>query len=166
MSKIKFKQFLQLKIEMKLRREFEQKRMSHSKSKFLGLFKSKPQRYLLSLNLKIREIQTLVNLRTYMLSDAKLNFKHSFGQNIWCSACKLFPESQEHIFSCFKIRKELSGEVNFNDVKYEDINGSLTKQERIAQVYTKMIQVKQNLSEFNNPSSFQDEEDQSTEDLD
>ena len=166
MLKGKFKQYLQSKIENKLRREFEEKRKSHTKARYLGLFNSKPQKYLLSKNLKRQEIQILINLRTYMLSDAKINFKHSFGQNIWCTACKLFPESQEHLFSCVVIRKELKDEINFEEVEYDDINGSLEKQERIAKVFSRIVEIKQNVSHSNNTSSLNDEEDQSTEDLD
>ena len=99
--KTKFKQFTKQKLDLKLRFELEQKRKSHSKAKFLDLFRPCPQKYILSTNMTVREIQLLVNLRTHMLSEAKINYKQKFGENIWCESCKLFPSSQEHLFNCY-----------------------------------------------------------------
>ena len=99
----------------------------HTKSKYLRLFSPKPQEYLLSSKLNVEQIQTLTNLRTYMLSEAKLNFKGSNTENIWCSVCKLFPESQEHIWNCYLIRKETK--TISERCCYNHIHGTLEQQE-------------------------------------
>ena len=99
-----------------------------------------------------------------MLPEAKMNYKHQFGDNIWCSTCKLFPSNQEHLFSCFKMRNELKSEINFDTYTYSDIFGTLEKQERIAKLFTDILKVHQQLQERANLPT--EEEDQSTEDLD
>ena len=99
-----------------------------------------------------------------MLTEAKLNYRQQYGENIWCSSCKLFPSSQEHLFSCYIMRKKLQSEINFNEFSYSDIFGSLKKQEGIAKVFIKVLKIHQELKEETlSPSS---EEDHSTEDLD
>ena len=85
LSKAKFKEYIKFKVESKMRYELEEKRKTRVKSKKFGIYTSSPQMHLLSSNLNVKQIQTLVNLRTYMLTEAKINFKHQFGDNIWCS---------------------------------------------------------------------------------
>ena len=99
-----------------------------------------------------------------MLTEAKMNYKQQFGENIWCSSCKLFPSSQEHLFSCFIMRKKIKSDINFNEISYDDIFGSLNKQEAIAKAFTKVLKVHQELKEKTLPPS--SGEDHSTEDLD
>ena len=107
----------------------------------MGPFKPCPQSYLVSTNMNVKEIHMLSNLRTYMLPEARMNYKQQFGDNIWCSSCQLFPSSQEHLFSCFVIRSELESVVNFEEYSYDDINGNLEKQERIAKLFIKIREV-------------------------
>ena len=132
----------------------------------MGRFKSCPQSYLVSANMTVNEIHMLCNLRTYMLPEAKANYKQQFGENIWCSSCQLFPASQEHIFSCFVIRDKLKHDVNFNEYSYDDISGSLDKQEKIAKLFIKIREVIMKLKEEGLNPSPSSRKDQSTEDLD
>ena len=98
LSKNKLKTILKVKLENKIRHELEQLKKQHSKSVHLRTYSSSPQKYLLSSKLNISEVHIMTNLRTYMLSDAKMNFRGSQKENIWCSVCYLFPESQRHIY--------------------------------------------------------------------
>ena len=106
-SKVKYRNFIKFKIETHIRQVFEDKKRVHKKQKYLIHFQPKPQQYLLSRNLSIMQIQRLIQLRTHTLAEAKVNFKGIYGENIWCEVCHLFPSSQEHIFTCFQIRKEV-----------------------------------------------------------
>ena len=112
----------------------------------------------------VREIQLLVNLRTHMLSEARTNYKHKFGDNIWCVSCKLFPSSQEHLFNCYVIRNALKKDVNFKEYSYDDIYGSLEKQEKISKLFIKILETIQKLTE-ENQNSHPSSKDHSTEDL-
>ena len=96
------------------------------------------------------------------LSDAKMNFKSSHKDNIWCSICNLFPESQRHIGDCYVLRSILKDKVNFDGFNYEHIDSTLEEQEKFAQVFHKLIEERRKLL---NENDFQ-EEDQSTEDID
>ena len=66
------------------RKQLNDLKESHSKSKFLNKFTSKPEEYLLSKNLTVKEIQTLFALHTEM-TEVKSNFKNKYKDNIWCA---------------------------------------------------------------------------------
>ena len=132
---------------------------------YLKRFKSAPQKYLLSSNQNTNEIQTLVNMRTFMLSDSKMNFKGSNQNNLWCKIFFLFPETQRHIFECFVLRGELKNEVNFDEFCYEHIDGTLDEQEQFAKVCTKILMLRRELISKKDGTTSEDK-DQSTEDLD
>ena len=137
----------------------------HTKAIYLKSFESTPQKYILSSNLNTNEIQTLINMRTFMLSDAKVNYKGSHQNNLWCTVCFLFPESQRHIFDCFVLRSQLKNEINFDEFCYEHIDGNLAEQEKFAKVCTKILNLRRELlSEKEDKTS--EDKDQSTEDLD
>ena len=138
----------------------------HSKSIFLGQFQSKPQSYLLSTKLNLIEIQTLMKLRTHMLKEAKVNFKQLHGENIWCSVCSLYPESQSHLYECYVIRKEAKKQgIQISErCCYSHIDGTLTQQEEFIKIYIKLLSVRQHILESRDQSP--PEESRSTEDSD
>ena len=164
MSKNKFKTFIKSKIDTFLRRQFDQKKEMHSKSKYAKSFKQKPQEYFFSMNLNLKQIQILFRLRTHMLSEAKLNFKGSFGENIWCSVCSIFPESQEHIFTCSEIRREAKDIQIPDSCKYSHLDGTLQQQEEFTKNFCYLLEVRKQILEERNSPFYR--EGRSTEDLD
>ena len=100
-----------------------------------------------------------------MLSDSKVNYKASHGNNLWCSVCYLFPETQRHIYDCFVLRSELKPEINFDEFNYDHIDGTLSEQENFAKMCTKILKLRRELICKKQGYSSQSE-DQSTEDLD
>ena len=100
-----------------------------------------------------------------MLSDSKVNFKASYKNNLWCSVCYLFPETQQHLFDCFVLRSKLKNEVNFEEFQYDYIDGTTSEQEKFAQLCTKILKLRRELLSKNQDDSSQSEV-QSTEDPD
>ena len=96
-----------------------------------------------------------------MLTEAKVNFKGSNIENIWCDVCNLFPESQEHIWNCFQIRKE--AKTIPDSCSYNHIDGTLKQQEVFTQMFSHLLDVRKQILERTNLP--QTREDQSTEDL-
>ena len=104
----------------------------------------------------------LANLRTYMLEDAKMNYRSSYKDNIWCSLCCVFPSSQKHIFECIVLRKKLKDKIKFDAFSYSDIDDSLEKQERFAKMFCVLIKYRRELIAN---QEFSLSESQSTEDI-
>ena len=99
-----------------------------------------PAKYLFSTKLCHEEIRTLFGLGCSTI-DAKLNMLSSFKENKWYRTCFLFPESQEHLFSCLDIREKLK-DVDFIGLKYDMTYGHLHEQETIAKVYHLILQAR------------------------
>ena len=89
-----------------------------------------PSSYLFSKLLNKKEIQTLFKLRTRTI-DVKKNQESSYKNNMWCRACCLFIESQEHLLKCHEIRKRLSF-IDFSEIRYPMIFGQLEEQDKFA----------------------------------
>ena len=92
-----------------------------------------PASYLFSKTLNKEETQTLFKLRTRTI-NVKKNQESSFKNNLWCRACYLFTESQEHICECPVIRNKLSN-LKLGDIKFEMIHGKQSDQEKFAKTY-------------------------------
>ena len=153
LTKSQFKKLIKNKLEIFARKEFEElKKNKHSKSKFLNMFSSKPQSYLLSRKLNLLEIQTLFKLRTRM-ADVKNNFKNQNSENIWCITCKLFAETQEHLLQCNVIKNMFIDHSNFNSCRYSFIYGTLEEQELAAKVFTLIFEKRKDFTNINNPPS-------------
>ena len=136
-----------------MRDNFEKLKVIHSKSKHLPVFSTKPDKFILSRNLSVIEIQTLFKLKCRMI-DVADNFK-SGKESIWCKMCSLFIENQSHLLSCETIRRKLKSIINFDNLHYDFISGNLDQQEQIAKAYVKILKTRENLLKPSN-------EDQST----
>ena len=90
-----FKMLIKRKVEILAGKHLEELRKSHSKTEKLVFNGFTPAAYLLSKNLTVHEVKTLFKLRTRMI-NVKANFS-SNQDNLWCKACLLFKETQEHL---------------------------------------------------------------------
>ena len=75
----------------------------------------------------------------------KLNFPGQ-NNNVWCISCGLFPESQSHLLQCPK----LVTHVNYlcgktSKLNENDIYGDVRKQEKIINIYSELLEVRENL---------------------
>ena len=144
MSKSKFKQLVETKINAFAKRCFLAIQLKQSKTSQLKINeKLKPADYLFSKNLCKEEKQTLFKFRSRTI-DVKLNQKSANMNKTWCQTCFLFPESQEHIFQCIDIRKRLK-DVNFDGVSCDMSYKNCENQEKFAKIYHLMIQIRKDM---------------------
>ena len=144
MTKDQFKRIVKTKIEFLAAKSLEKIKNSHSKTKNLKLTSFTPQKYLLSKNLKISEVQTLYKLRNNMI-DVKESFKYSYRNDMWCKMCRLFQETQQHLLDCPKIRLRLKGIVKFESISYNMIFGSIMNQEKFAKSYKLILDAREDI---------------------
>ena len=146
MTKCQFKKIVKMKIERLAAESLEKTKNSHSKTNKLNLKSFSPQKYLLSRNLKICEVQNLYKLRNNMI-DVKESFKSSYKNNMWCKMCHLFIETQQHLVDCPQIRQKLEGIVEFGKLNYNMIFGSIKNQELFAKNYTLILKAREDIIE-------------------
>ena len=111
--------------------------MKTEKLKFNGFT---PAAYLLSKNLTVHEVKTLFKLRTRMI-NVKANFS-SNQDNLWCKACLLFKETQEHLIECPSIRIRVRHLIKFSDFDINMIFGTLGQQEKFAKMFHIVLQAR------------------------
>ena len=74
-----------------------------------------------------------------------MNFEN-MHTNLYCSTCKLFPETQAHLLQCPEIVKELKTVVQGNSrINEDDIYASLDKQVKIAKIYREILEIRDKL---------------------
>ena len=96
-SKERFRKFVHKRIVDVKKKDFSKIVSKQSKTKDLDIGKCEDvAEYLTSKNLCVKEIQTLLKLKTRMIS-VKNNFKAANIHNMWCQTCVLFTETQEHL---------------------------------------------------------------------
>ena len=86
MSHYQFKNLVRRKIESSAISYLETQKKQ--KSMKLSIKKFEPQKYIMSKNLSIQEVQNLFKLRNFMI-DVKENFKSSYIDNLSCRLCFL-----------------------------------------------------------------------------
>ena len=91
----------------------------------------------------MKEISTLFKLRSRTI-DVKANSESAHRDNMWCKTCHLFPETQEHLFQCSEIRKKQTL-VNYSELSYSMIYGSLEHQEKFAKSFHLMLMTRMDL---------------------
>ena len=68
--------------------------------------------------------------------------------DIYCSLCKLFPETQAHILQCPDVVIKMKTPVISNhSINEEDIYGNLDKQVRIVKTYSEALDIRKELME-------------------
>ena len=142
MSNYQFKKLVRHKIEKIAILDLESQRKK--KSIKLSIEKFEPQKYVLSKNLTISEVQNLFKLRFYMI-DVKENFKSSYRDNMLCMLCLLQSESQQHLLDCHIIRDKLKGVVRFENLNLEMMYQPIESQEIIAKSYTIILNTRRDL---------------------
>ena len=127
----KFKDIILSKIKISVKKSFVKKQ--GSKTENIKLDVLEPSSYILSTILKKEEIQTLFKLRTRTI-DVKKNQESSYKNNLWCRACSLFTETQEHLLDCPEIRKKVTF-LNLSDTKNNMIFGKIEDQVKYVKAY-------------------------------
>ena len=132
------------KIETLALLELNELKMKHSKSENIESTKLRTASYLVYQRLTKYEQQLLFRLRTKTL-DVKMNFDRLHA-DIYCSLCKLFPETQSHILQCPDVVPNMNTPVISNHSLNEaDIYGNLDKQVQIVKIYSEALDIRNKL---------------------
>ena len=144
MSKNKFRNIVKHKVELLALSELRLLKNKHSKSENIQSEKLQIASYLIDHRLTRTEQQLLFRLRTRTLS-VKMNFENMHS-NLYCSTCKLFPETQAHLLQCPEIVKEMKTIVQDNcRLNEDDIYANLDKQIKITKIYTEILEIREKL---------------------
>ena len=154
MSKSKFKAIIEVKVKTLAMAELNKLKAKHSKSEKFQSVKFQTANYLTDYRLSRKQQQLLFRLRSRTL-NVKMNFSNQH-ENLLCSTCKLFPETQAHLLQCPQIVKNMKTVVmDHSKLSEEDIYGSLENQIQITHIYEEILEIRDKLIEED--SSFQSE---------
>ena len=140
-SRDQFKHIVEVSVNKEAIKFLNTRANSHSKVAHLVKTKIEAEEYVTSDKLSQKEIQLLFALRTRM-TNVKANFKTHYGENIFCNACKIHPETQQHLLQCKDLNQDITIPIG---VEYDDIFGPLEKQRAIIKVYTQIFRNKEML---------------------
>ena len=158
MSRTKFQKMFQSKINENAAKDLLKTQSKQSKSKHLKIsIKFETASYLQPNNLCMKEISTLFKFRSRTI-DVKTNSESAHRDNLWCTLCHLFPETQEHLFQCSEIRKK-QDLVNYRELSYNMIYGSLENREKLAKSFHPMLMTRMDLireQKTSTPSQLED----------
>ena len=132
MKKLKFRKIVNTQLRIVAMEYLLTLKAKHSKLDYLPN-EYKLEKYLSSTKVTTEEKQTLFKLRTRMV-DVKCNFKKMYEPNLTCFFC---PEedNQAHLLSCGQVTVG----IDTSGLQHEDIFKDVTKQEKIAKVYNKIL---------------------------
>ena len=139
MSQVQFKNYIDRKINIKALEYLNLTALNHSKCQRLIKSQVKTEDYLTSDKLSRSEVELLFALRTRM-TPAKMNFKILHGENLFCTGCKIQPETQQHLLLCPSLTKNISIP---SDIEYEDLFKSIDHQKRIVRIFKEVLRQKE-----------------------
>ena len=151
-SKDKFKEYVTKKAKMHQLHFLASLKRKHSKSEFLNCTEFKTAEYLKDPVFNTKQKQLLFKLRSRTL-DVKQNFPGQH-RDLWCRSCGLFPESQSHLLQCPQLVSRVSYLVGKTSILDEnDIYKDITKQQIIVNIYSDLLEVRENLKSYDSLSS-------------
>ena len=146
MSQYKFKNLIKNRIEKLAISYLESQKKQKCSEMKIETFT--PKEYILSKNLSKSEVQNLFKIRNSMI-DVKANFKSSHD-NLLCRLWLLFCETQDHWIHCVKIRENLKGIIEFENLTIRISYQSLKNQELLAKNYTIILNARTDLISHDN----------------
>ena len=139
-----FKTFVKKRVKEKFMGHLYSLKNQHSKSKYLDCSVMKVADYISDSRLTTKNKQLLFRLRSRTL-DVKKNFGGKF-ENSWCTSCGLFQETQGHLLQCTPLVKNLNYLVGkTSKLNENDIYGSMEQQIQIVNIYSDILQERENL---------------------
>ena len=153
LSKETFKNYVKSKVKINQLKQLNDMKKTHSKSEHLNCSELELAKYLEDPSFNTKQKQLLFKLRSRTL-DVKANFR---GQNsdIMCISCGLFPETQSHLLQCPQLVSRLKYLCDKTSKLNEmDIYGNTEKQKIIVNIYSDLLEVRENLKNGNNEVCF------------
>ena len=141
-----FKNCVRKKVKIKHLEYLNNWKKKHTKSTHLDCTDHKDGWIYKRFKVQSENKQLLFKLRSRTL-DVKANFKNG-NQNPWCSSCGLFAETQGHLLQCPTLVQNLHylrGKTS--KLNESDIYSTIEKQEIIVNIYSDILEVRENLKE-------------------
>ena len=144
MKKEKFKKYVNDKVLDSAFNYLESLKQSHSKVENISYEKLKMAPYLKDSSVPIADKIMILKLRTSMI-NVKKNFSSMYN-NTSCDLCDSnLQQTQRHLLSCSAITNNCSQLRNNIQVNYSDLFSSVERQQKCAQLYSKILETKERL---------------------
>ena len=145
-SKQSFKTYVKKQVTQNFLQNLEDKKMKHSKLKFMNTKELKTAEYIKSPVFSTREKRLLFKLRSRTL-DVKCNFPGKYG-DLLCISCGLYQETQFHLLQCPEINKELQYlNLQLSTVTENFVYGTIKEQQIIVNLYSDILEVREKLKQ-------------------
>ena len=116
---------------------------SHSKVKHLCYTRDyKAQDYLISNKVTNKISKLVFNLRSKCVKDFKRNFPNQYSTNS-CPLCGKHEDTQQLALTCEVVTQEIM-KSELEPVEYNNLFGSIEDQVKVAQVFLKIIKLREN----------------------
>ena len=146
-SKNVFKNYVNSKVRINHLKSLNNRKKTHSKSQNLNCTQLKTAEYLKNPRFSSKQKRLLFKLRSKTL-DVKQNFSGQH-RNPWCTSCGLFPETQSHLLQCPQLvinLQYLSGKTAKLNENF--IYGNMQQQEIIVNIFSDILEVRENLQQM------------------
>ena len=141
-----FKKLVEEKVKALALKDLNKLKEKHSKSEKFASSSLQVADYLKDPRLMKKQQQLLFRLRSRTL-NVKCNFSNQY-ENVFCSTCKLFPETQAHLLQCPEIVKNMQNLVpKASEINENDIYGSLENQIKITRIFEEVLQIREKILE-------------------
>ena len=152
LSKEKFKDYVTKKAKIQQLHFLKTLKKKHTKSEFLDCTELKTAEYLKAPVFNTKQKQLLFKLRSRTL-DVKSNFP-GHHRDLLCRSCGIYQESQGHLLQCAPLVSRINYlEGNSSKLNENDIYKDIMKQQIIVNIYSDLLEVRENLQNHNSLSS-------------
>ena len=143
LSKVEAKNEIKKKVNEAAFRYLKREQAEHSKVRHIVYPNYEIQNYLKSARITNKEAEIITALRSKTLRGFKDNFHTYYRNNLTCDLCELHTDTQEHCMNCPKILEKL-GAID-DHIKYEHIFGTTEEQKKVAQLFTQVLNCREEL---------------------
>ena len=143
MKKEDFKRMIKEKAKEACFEKMDKLKDSHSKVKHLCYTRDyKAQDYLISNKVTNKISKLVFNLRSKCVKDFKSNFPNQYSTNS-CPLCGKHEDTQQLALTCEVVSQEIM-KSELEPVEYNNLFGSIEDQVKVAQVFLKIIKLREN----------------------
>ena len=134
MSRDKFKQIVEDKIEAQVIQYLRRLASSHSKSDFILKERFGKKKYFHDRRFSKEDVQILFSLKMKMI-NCKSNFKKQYENNMTCRICEDISsyEDENHLLICPKMAEDKT------DIQFRDVYGDVDSQYRAVKIFKQVL---------------------------
>ena len=145
MKKEEFKKIVKQKVKEDCFAKMERMKDNHTKVKDLIHTRDyKVQEYMISNKVTHKISKLIFNLRSNCVNEFRSNFRN-LNPTTLCPLCLKHEDTQQLALACEEVAHHLTQE-ELNSVKYDNLGGNVEDQAKIANVFLKIIKVREKLA--------------------